>query len=75
MLAVCNGQLGELETARNAVRELLRIRPDFLVAWREELCKWWDVELVEHLIDGLRKAGLEISGSVRETRPSKPAAP
>jgi serine/threonine protein kinase len=75
MLAVCNGQLGELEAAGNAVRELLRIRPDFLVVWREELCKWWDVELVEHLIDGLRKAGLEISGSVRETRPSKPAAP
>ena len=75
MLAVCNGQLGELEAAGNAVRELLRIRPDFLVVWREELCKWWDVELVEHLIDGLRKAGLEIVGSVRETRPSKPAAP
>jgi len=75
MLAVCNGQLGELDLARNAVRELLRIRPDFLVVWREELCKWWDVELVEHLIDGLRKAGLEIVGSVRETRPSKPAAP
>jgi serine/threonine protein kinase len=75
MLAVCNGQLGELEAAGNAVRELLRIRPDFLVVWREELCKWWDVELVEHLIDGLRKAGLEIAGSVRETRPRKPAAP
>lgn len=75
MLAVCNGQVGELDAARNAVRELLRIRPDFLVVWREELCKWWDVELVEHLIDGLRKAGLEIAGSVRETRPSKPAAP
>jgi serine/threonine protein kinase/tetratricopeptide (TPR) repeat protein len=74
MLAVCNGQLGELDAARNAVRELLRIRPDFLVVWPEELCKWWDVELVEHLIDGLRKAGLEIAGSVRETRPSKPAA-
>jgi hypothetical protein len=27
---------------------------------REELGKWWDPELIEHLIDGLRKAGLEI---------------
>jgi hypothetical protein len=62
MLAVCNGQLGELDAARNAVHELLRIRPDFLVVWREELCKWWDAELVEHLIDGLRKAGLETAG-------------
>jgi serine/threonine protein kinase len=75
MLAVCNGQLGELDAARNAVHELLKIRPDFLVVWREELCKWWDAELVEHLINGLRKAGLEIAGSVRETRPTKPTAP
>jgi tetratricopeptide (TPR) repeat protein len=72
MLAVCNGQLGELDAARNAVDELLRIRPDFLVVWREELCKWWEAELVEHLIDGLRKAGLEIAGSIRETRPTAP---
>jgi hypothetical protein len=28
---------------------------------REELGKWWDAELVEHLIAGLRKAGLEIA--------------
>jgi len=75
MLAVCNGQLGELDAARNAVQELLRIRPDFVVVWREELCKWWDGELVEHLIDGLRKAGLEIAGGARETLPTKPAAP
>lgn len=75
MLAVCNGQLGDLDAARNAVQELLRIRPDFLVVWREELCKWWDAELVEHLIAGLRKAGLEIAGSVRETLPTKPPAP
>jgi hypothetical protein len=75
MLAVCNGQLGELDAARNAVQELLTIRPDFLVVWREELFKWWDAELVEHLVDGLRKAGLKIAGSVQETLPTKPAAP
>jgi hypothetical protein len=27
---------------------------------REECNKWWDPELVEQIIDGLRKAGLEI---------------
>ncbi len=62
MLAVSNAQLGELEAARNAVRELLTIRPDFPVIGREELKKWWDAELIEHLLEGLRKAGLEISG-------------
>jgi len=58
-LAAAYGQLGELEAARNALRALLTLRPDFAV--REELAKWWDPGLVEHLIDGLRKAGLENS--------------
>jgi len=39
---------------------LLAIRPDFAVVARVELGKWWDPELSEHLIDGLRKACLEI---------------
>ena len=60
-LATANAQLGEPEAARNAVRELLSLRPDFAVVAREELGKWWDPELIEHLIDGLRKAGLEIA--------------
>jgi hypothetical protein len=62
MLAVSNGQLGELVAARNAVRELLTLRPDFPVIARDELKKWWDAELIEHLLEGLRKAGLEIGG-------------
>jgi TolB-like protein/tetratricopeptide (TPR) repeat protein len=60
-LATAYGQLGEREAACNAVRELLALRPDFPVVAREELGKWWDPELVEHLVDGLRKAGLEIA--------------
>jgi tetratricopeptide (TPR) repeat protein len=60
-LAAAYAQLGELEAARKAVRELLAINPDFAAVAREELGKWWDAELVEHLIDGLRKAGLKIA--------------
>src|ERR1700730_12446560 len=59
-LAAAYGQLGEREAASNAVRELLALRPDFAMVVREELDKWWRPELVEQLIDGLRKAGLEI---------------
>ena len=62
MLAVSNAQLGELDAARNAVRELLAIRPDFPAVGRDELKKWWDAELIAHLIEGLHKAGLEIEG-------------
>jgi TolB-like protein len=61
-LAVVCGQLGQQEAAHNAVRELLTIKPDFAVVGREELRKWWDADLTEHLIEGLRKAGLEIAG-------------
>jgi TolB-like protein/tetratricopeptide (TPR) repeat protein len=59
--AAAYGQLGELDAAQKAVRELLGIKPDFAVVAREELGKWWDEELVGHIIDGLRKAGLAIA--------------
>ena len=59
-LAAAYGQLGEGDAARNAVQALVTSRPEFALVAREELAKWWDPELVEHLIDGLRKAGLEI---------------
>jgi TolB-like protein len=63
-LAAAYGQLGEKEAARSSVRELLAVRSDFAVSAREELGKWWDPALIEHLIDGLRKAGLEIGPEV-----------
>jgi Flp pilus assembly protein TadD len=59
-LAAAYGQLGERDAARNAVQALVTSRPEFALVAREELAKWWDPELVGHLIDGLRKAGLEI---------------
>ncbi len=61
VLAATCGQLGQHEAAPNAVQQLLALRPDFAAVAREELRKWWDPDLVEHLIDGLRKAGLEIA--------------
>ena len=67
-LAAAYGQLSELEAARNAVQQLLAVRPDFAVLAREELGKWWDAELVEHLIEGLRKAGPEIASQNGTTR-------
>jgi len=62
VLAVTHAQLGNLDAARNAAQELLKIRPDFSEVARVELKKWWDAELVEHLLEGLRKAGMEIAG-------------
>ncbi len=49
------------EEARKALQELLAIRPDFAKTAREEFGRWFDdLAFIEHLIDGLRKAGLEI---------------
>lgn len=59
-LGALYGQLGSLAAARSSVEELLAIRPNFAMTARGELAKWWEPELVTHLIAGLRKAGLEI---------------
>jgi len=72
-LAAAYAQLGERDAASNALRELLTIRPDFHVVARDELRKWWDAELIQHLIDGLRKAGLEIADD-NGTAPARHAA-
>jgi serine/threonine protein kinase len=61
-LAAVYGQVGEQEGAERALQGLLALRPDFAAAAHEELAKWWEPQLVEHLIDGLRKAGLQIVG-------------
>ena len=44
---------------RDAVARLLTIRPISATSDVDDLEKWYPPELVEHLIDGLRKAGLE----------------
>ncbi|HEX4945896.1 MAG TPA: protein kinase, partial [Blastocatellia bacterium] len=62
-LAAVYGQLGDQERARAALRTLLALKPDFGTQAREEYGKWLDAELTEHLIEGLRKAGLEIGGA------------
>jgi TolB-like protein/tetratricopeptide (TPR) repeat protein len=60
-LATAHAQLGEREAASNAVRELLAVRPDYATNARQELSNRWYPEFVELLVDGLRKAGLEIA--------------
>jgi hypothetical protein len=62
LLAAAYGQVGEREAAGKAVRDLLKLRPDFSSIARGLLSQWgWAPEYVERLIDGWRKAGLEIA--------------
>jgi DNA-binding winged helix-turn-helix (wHTH) protein len=57
-IAASAGQLGDRATAKQALHTLLIQRPDIGELPRQELAIWWQPELVEDLIVGLRKAGL-----------------
>ncbi len=74
MRAAALGQLGRHDEARKALQDLLALRPDFAAAARQEYAKWYDSALVEHMIDGLRKAGLDIPGE-KASSVLTPAAP
>ena len=71
MAAAC-GQLGERDAAGKALRDLLKLRPDFAATVPKDIEKWFDPEYGEHLMNGLRKAGLEIPSAAsivaRQTR-------
>jgi TolB-like protein len=70
VLAAVYGQLGEREAAGKALRNLLTVRPDFASIARRLMAQWWTPEYSEQLIDGLRKAGLELApADTRLTRP------
>jgi len=59
-LAAVHGQLGHHEAAQKAVQDLLALRPNFPAEARRHFLKWWNPEPTEHMIEGLRKAGLDI---------------
>jgi TolB-like protein/protein involved in temperature-dependent protein secretion len=79
MSAAALGQMGEVAAAQAALRELLANKPDFSSAARAELGGWFDEALVAHVIEGLKKAGLEIVGetktSLRLPDPARPPSP
>jgi len=58
--AAVYGQLGNRDEAARALRDLDALYPDFGSHARRELDKWLaEGALVEHWLEGLRKAGLE----------------
>ena len=62
-----HGQLDGRGAAGDALPQLLRLKPDIARTVRDDLQKWFvDEELVERLIDGLRKAGLDALTTSRE---------
>ena len=60
LLAAAYGQLGELAAARKALDDLFAQKEDFAQTGRELMEKWFEPQLVDHFLDGLGKAGLEL---------------
>ncbi len=56
-LTVIYSQLGRMEQARGALRDLLAIRPQFAATTWEDLTIWWQPELIEQMLADLAKAG------------------
>ena len=65
VLAMVHGQLGNRDAAARALQELLAIYPDFPEHARQEIEKFFYAQRAhaEHVLEGLRKAGLEIPGT------------
>jgi TolB-like protein len=59
LLAAAYAQLGEPTAAGSALRNLLAHKGDFARSARPFLANWLDPQLVEHVLDGLRKAGMK----------------
>ena len=63
-LAMVNAQLDRTQVAQEHLQTLLELAPDFARNARDDLTKWWwaSEEFIEHRLEGLRKAGLELPG-------------
>jgi tetratricopeptide (TPR) repeat protein len=57
--AAAYGQLGEREAAQKALKEVLVIDPAFATTGRDFYARFLPAEVVERLMEGLRKAGLQ----------------
>lgn len=57
-LAATYGQLGKIEQARSQVAEVLRIEPGCSTSRIRRLVVYRNAGDADHLLDGLRKAGL-----------------
>ena len=57
-LAATYGQLGQLEQARTHVSEILRLEPGCSISRIRRLIVYRNAGDADHLLDGLRKAGV-----------------
>jgi tetratricopeptide (TPR) repeat protein len=59
VMAAAHGQLGDRQAARAALDALLTQKPEFRESLTELLGRWFDSRFADHLLEGLRLAGLD----------------
>lgn len=62
LMAACYGHLGRAAEAQAAWREALRINPNYSVEHKRVLLPYKNAGDFEHVVDGLRKAGIDVAG-------------
>jgi TolB-like protein/Tfp pilus assembly protein PilF len=73
-LAMAHAQLDHMDDARDAVRQLLLVKPDIARTARAEFATWFvESDLLDHVCEGLRKAGLDVGAAERRAPPDSAA--
>jgi hypothetical protein len=72
--AAALGQLGECERAKDQLSQLIALRQDPAESVRREVGKWYQLDLVEHWIEGLRKTDWRFRQLRKKFRSKVPAA-
>ncbi len=75
LLSAAYGQLGDREAADKTLQVALVLKPDLPETVRGIFEKWYLPELVEQLMEGLRKAGLKEPQTTETERHSTEASP
>ena len=60
LLAACYGHLGRADEARTLWQDALRVSPGYSLEHRRRVLPYKDPADFEHVVDGLRKAGLQV---------------
>ena len=64
VLVAVHGPLGNRKAAQESLQQLLQLKPDIARTMKDEMNKWFvEAELVELMLDGLRKGGLDVDDS------------
>ena len=72
--AAAHAQLGETTAAQAALAELLALKPDFAQSGPELMTRWFEDTTAEHMLAGLRKAGLAAPAMAVRPGPIRAAA-